>query len=130
MAAAIDAALEAAGIEPADVGHVNANGLSTIVEDRVEAEVIRARLGDVPVTATKSSFGNAGAAGGAMELAASVIGLGRGMIPPTLNYHSADPACPVSVVQGGPMAAGSGVILKLSAARTGQAAAAVLLPPE
>lgn len=130
VAAAIDAALEAAGIEPADVGHVNANGLSTIVEDRVEAEVIRARLGDVPVTATKSFFGNAGAAGGAMELAASVIGLGRGMIPPTLNYHSADPACPVSVVQGGPMAAGSGVILKLSAARTGQAAAAVLLPPE
>ncbi|MCE9631136.1 MAG: beta-ketoacyl-[acyl-carrier-protein] synthase family protein [Planctomycetia bacterium] len=130
MAAAIDAAVGAAGIAPADVGHVNAHGLSTIAEDRVEAEVIRARLGDVAVTAPKSFFGNAGAGGAAMELAASLIGLGRGLIPPTLNYDSADPACPVRVVYGGPMTAGDGAILKLSAARTGQVAAAVLLPPE
>lgn len=129
MAAAIDAALRAAGIGSGDVGHVNANGLSTINEDRVEAEVIRDRVGDVPVTAPKSFFGNAGAGGGALELAASLIGLGRGLIPPTLNYQSPDPACPVGVVQGGPVAAGDGAILKLSTARTGQAAAAVLLPP-
>ena len=127
--AAIRGALAAAGLGPSDIGHVNAHGLSTIIEDRVEAEVIRAELGDVPVTAPKSFFGNAGAGGGVLELAASIAGLDRGLIPPTLNYHTPDPACPVDVVHGAPAAAGAGGILKLAMARTGQAAAVVVMPP-
>jgi len=126
---ALRAALEAAGLGPADVGHVNAHGLSTEVEDRVEAGVIRAALGDVPVTAPKSFFGNAGAGGAMLELAASVVGMGRGLVPATLNYRTPDAACPVNVVHGGPAAARPGAVVKLATARTGQAAAAVLLPP-
>jgi 3-oxoacyl-[acyl-carrier-protein] synthase II len=50
------------------------------------------------VTAPKSFFGNIGAGSGAVELAVSLIGLERGFVPPTLNYETPDPKCPVNVV--------------------------------
>ena len=49
------------------------------------------------VTAPKSFMGNVGAASGAVELALSLLGLQRGLIPPTLNYDTPDPKCPVNV---------------------------------
>ena len=58
---------------PADVGHVNAHGLSTVEHDRAEALAIRDTLGDVPVTAPKSFFGNLGAGTGAVELIGSLL---------------------------------------------------------
>jgi 3-oxoacyl-[acyl-carrier-protein] synthase II len=95
---AIEAALEMAGAKPDDVGHVNAHGLSTELDDRIEAEAIRKTLADVPVTAPKSFVGNIGAGSGAVELAVSLIGLERCLVPPTLNYETPDPKCPVNVV--------------------------------
>ena len=62
----------------ASVGHVNANGLSTPEDDRIEAEAIHDVSPDVPVTAPKSYFGNLGAAAGAMEMAVSVLALAGG----------------------------------------------------
>jgi len=95
---AIEAALHMAGASAADLGHVNAHGLSTELDDRVEAQAIRRTLGDVPVTAPKSFFGNIGAGSGAVELAMSLLGLERGLVPPTLNYDTPDPKCPVNIV--------------------------------
>jgi 3-oxoacyl-[acyl-carrier-protein] synthase II len=95
---AIQAALEMADAKPHDVGHVNAHGLSTELDDRIEAEAIRRTLGDVPVTAPKSFFGNIGAGSGAVELAVSLLGLQRGLVPPTLNYDTPDSSCPINVV--------------------------------
>lgn len=95
---AIQASLEMADAKPADVGHVNAHGLSTELDDRIEAGAIRSTLGDVPVTAPKSFFGNIGSGSGAAELAVSLLGLQRGLVPPTLNYETPDPKCPVNVV--------------------------------
>jgi 3-oxoacyl-[acyl-carrier-protein] synthase II len=95
---AIEAALKMAGVTPNDVGHVNAHGLSTELDDRIEAEAIRKTLGDVPVTAPKSFVGNTGAGSGAVELGISLIGLQHGHVPPTLNYDTPDPKCPVNVV--------------------------------
>jgi 3-oxoacyl-[acyl-carrier-protein] synthase II len=95
---AIKAALAMASATPTDVGFVSAHGMSTEVDDRNEAQAIRAALGDVPVTAFKSYFGNIGAAGGALELAVAMLALERGLIPPTLNYETPDPACPVNIV--------------------------------
>lgn len=129
LSAAIRATLSKSGLEPRDVAHVNAHGLSTVAEDRYEAAVIRRQLGDVPVTAPKSFFGHLGAGGGAVELAASVIGIGRGLVPPTLNYETADPDCPVNVVRDGPQPLCDGAILTLNVARPGQAAALAVLPP-
>ena len=72
---AIVAALAAAGLKPADIGHVVAHGLSTIDGDRLEAQAIRDTLGDVPVTAPKSYFGYLGAASGALETAVERVGV-------------------------------------------------------
>jgi 3-oxoacyl-[acyl-carrier-protein] synthase II len=120
IAQAIEAAMRMADVTAAEIGHVNAHGLSTEIDDRIEAEAIRRTLRDVPVTAPKSWMGNAGAAGGAVELAISLLGLGRGMIPPTLNYDTPDPKCPVNVVREAVQAA-SPVVLALSHKTTGQA---------
>jgi 3-oxoacyl-[acyl-carrier-protein] synthase II len=95
---AIRAALDAAGLESFHVGHVNAHGAGTREDDPIEAQAIRALLGDVPVSAPKSYFGNLGHGSGMVELAVSLLAMGRGVIPPTLNYETPDPECPVNVV--------------------------------
>ncbi|MFM8291569.1 MAG: beta-ketoacyl-[acyl-carrier-protein] synthase family protein [Planctomycetia bacterium] len=126
LRAAIRAACGAAGLEAAAVGHVNAHGVSTIDMDRAEAAAIRAELGDVPVTAPKSSFGHLGAGGGVVELAASVLGLERGLVPPTLNYETPDPDCPVAVVHREPLAGRPATALAVNLCSTGQAAAVAI----
>jgi 3-oxoacyl-[acyl-carrier-protein] synthase II len=126
--------LKRAGLEPQDVGHVNAHGLSTIADDRYEAQAIHAILGDVPVTAPKSFFGHLGAGGGAVELAVSILGLNAGEIPVTLNYDKPDPECPLNVIHGEPLRIGAGgesesgkrAALKLSSSRLGHAAALII----
>jgi len=123
---AIRAALTGAGLMPADIGHVNAHGVGTIEMDGAEARAIEAELGPVPVTAPKSLFGHLGAGGGAVELAASVLGLGHGLVPATLNYETPDPACPVNVVAGEPLAGRPGTALAVNLCSTGQAAAVVI----
>ncbi|NBW87294.1 MAG: beta-ketoacyl-[acyl-carrier-protein] synthase family protein [Planctomycetia bacterium] len=123
LRAAIGAACGSAGLAAADVGHVNAHGVSTIDMDRAEAAAIAAELGNVPVTAPKSSFGHLGAGGGAVELVASLLGLGRGLVPPTLNYETPDTACPVNVVRGEPLAGRPGTALAVNLSSTGQAVA-------
>jgi len=123
LRAAIRSTCSAAGLAAADVGHVNAHGVSTIDMDRAEALAISAELGSVPVTAPKSSFGHLGAGGGAVELVASVLGLGHGVVPPTLNYEHPDPACPVAVVHGEPLAGRPGTALAVNLSSTGQAVA-------
>ena len=71
----ITAALAAAKMSPADIGHVNAHGNSTKDDDKAEAQAIRDMLGDVPVTRRRAYFGHLGPGGGAVELAVSVLGL-------------------------------------------------------
>ncbi len=123
--AAITSALAAADLAPNQVGHVNAHGLGTIDHDQVEARSIRAVLGDVPVTAPKSFFGNLGAGSGAVEMAATVLCLSQGKIPLTLNYEQPDPECPVNVVaQAQRFEHPTAVVLSQST--TGQSLAVVL----
>jgi 3-oxoacyl-[acyl-carrier-protein] synthase II len=125
---AIEAALELADLKPADVGHVNAHGNSTLEDDAAEAQAIRQALGDVPVTAPKSFFGNLGSGSGAVELAVSLLALEQGVVPPTLNYETPDPACPVNVItQMQPTAHGTFVALNHNT--TGPAAAVVVTAP-
>jgi 3-oxoacyl-[acyl-carrier-protein] synthase II len=126
---AIRAVCESAGLAPADVGHVNAHGVGTVEMDRAEARAIAAELGAVPVTAPKSSFGHLGAGGGAVELVASLMGLERGLVPPTLNYRSPDPECPVNVVHGGPLAGRPATAVKVNLCSTGQAVAVAVRAP-
>lgn len=120
------AALAEAQLQPGDIGHVNANGLATVEHDRIEAREIRRLLGDVPVFAPKSYFGNLGAGAGAVEMAASVQALVKNLIPPTLNYVHPDPLCPVEVVHSRPQPSGKPTALVQNFTIRGQAAAVIL----
>lgn len=121
----IHQALQQADLVPSQLGHINAHGLSTPEDDRLEAQVLHQMAPEVPVTAPKSFFGNLGAAAGAVELAISLLGLAQGLIPPTLNYQTPDPACPVRVVHGSPWES-KGPVLALNWNRSGQAAALIV----
>ena len=109
-----------------DVGHVNAHGLGTVAMDRAEAAAIRAELGDVPVTAPKGAFGHLGAGGGVVEMIASVVGLAEGLVPPTRNYETPDPDCPVNVVHGRPLAGRPPTAITVNVSSMGQAVAVAI----
>ena len=123
---AIAAVCRAAGLAPGGVGHVNAHGVGTIDMDRIESRAIHAVLGDVPVTAPKSALGHSGAGCGVIELAASILGLEQGLVPPTLNYDHPDPDCPVNVVHGGPLAGRPDTAVTVNLCSTGQSAAVAI----
>lgn len=126
---AIGSALRSAHFRPADIGHVNAHGLSTIGDDRAEAQAVRSLLGDVPVTALKSYFGNLAAGTGAVEAVASVLALECGRVPATLNYERSDPACPVNVIAGKSLTGAKPTALLLNHSPMGQAVAMVIAGP-
>jgi len=124
--AGIRLALKSSGLSPGEIGHVNAHGLSTVGEDRVEAQAIREILGDVPVTAPKSFYGNLGAGTGAVELLSSVLAIDTGQVPITLNYEQPDPECPLNVVSREPLATSKRTALVLNQTLMGQSVAMVL----
>jgi 3-oxoacyl-[acyl-carrier-protein] synthase II len=127
--AAITVCMREARMEPKDLGHVNAHGLSTIYNDRAEAAAIHDTLGDVPVTAPKSFYGNLGAGTGAVELISSLHAFETGVIPPTLNYEQPDPACPVNVVGPAGQPARIHTALVLNQTGSGQSVALALRKP-
>jgi 3-oxoacyl-[acyl-carrier-protein] synthase II len=126
VAASIAGALGEAKLQPADLGYVSANGLSTIEHDRAEAQAIRQTLSDIPVTALKSYLGNSSAGSGAVEMAVNIVAARKGVIPPALNYMRPDPECPVNVVRGKLEANDKPTVLLLSQTIGGQAAATLV----
>ena len=99
--AAMRAALASGEVNPGEVGHVNAHATSTPQGDAGEARAIREILGpDIPVTAPKSMLGHTLGAAGAVEAAITALSLKHQIIPPTINYDTPDPECPVHVVAG------------------------------
>ncbi|MBX3275262.1 MAG: beta-ketoacyl-[acyl-carrier-protein] synthase family protein [Sandaracinaceae bacterium] len=96
-------ALEASRIGPEDVDHINAHGTGTSANDSVEAAVIRAIFGErpLPVTSIKSMIGHCMGASSAMEAVACVMSIETGIIPPTINYETPDPDCPLAIVANG-----------------------------
>lgn len=95
-------ALTDAGIQPVDVGYINAHGTSTPANDECETTAIKAALGEqaykTPVSSTKSMMGHLIAAGGAVELILSVLTMRKDVLPPTINYQTPDPACDLDYV--------------------------------
>ena len=102
-------ALDAAGMQPADIGFVHAHATSTPVGDRLEGQAINAVFGaSVPVTSTKGHTGHL--LGGAGALAAVVVleALRTGQLPGTLNVESLDPEVDLNVVTGNSLALAAG----------------------
>lgn len=101
-AMAMITALSDAGLNAEDVGHINAHGTSTKVNDRVESSAIRKAFGEhsrrVLVSSNKSMIGHTLGAAGAIEAVATVLSLYYDIIPPTINYRTRDPECDLSIV--------------------------------
>jgi 3-oxoacyl-[acyl-carrier-protein] synthase II len=101
QARAIAAAVRNSGIDPKDIGHVNAHATSTPVGDVPETVAVRKSIGDHPIlTAPKGSLGHLLGASGAVESIATVLSLYEGLIPPTANLENLDPGVTLDVVSG------------------------------
>jgi 3-oxoacyl-[acyl-carrier-protein] synthase II len=91
-----------ARLQPEDVDYVNAHGTSTQANDSNETAAIKSALGDrarqIPVSSTKSMTGHLLGGSGGIEAVASVLAIGHNLVPPTINYHTPDPACDLDVV--------------------------------
>ena len=101
-ARAIRMALDEAGINPQEIGYINAHGTGTQLNDAVETRVIKEVFGDharrLAVSSTKSMHGHVMGATGAVELVATVMAIEKGAIPPTANYSEPDPECDLDYV--------------------------------
>lgn len=120
--------LRSSGLSPDQIGHVHAHGVASLKSDREEAQAIAkvfsGRNEPVPVVAAKSYFGNLGAAGGLVEVIASLLALQHDQLPVVLNYETPDPECPVAVVREA-RAAGDAFI-NLNVTPQGQASGIVI----
>jgi 3-oxoacyl-[acyl-carrier-protein] synthase II len=101
-AEAMRLALADGRLAPEDVDYINAHGTSTQANDSNETAAIKAALGDharsVPVSSTKSMTGHLLGGSGGIEAVAAVLAIGQNLVPPTINYHTPDPACDLDVV--------------------------------
>lgn len=130
LAGLILRALAAAGVDAAEVDHVNVHGTATRSNDPLECRAIRralgAHAGSVACSANKGQVGHTLGAAGAVELAFTCLAVRDAYVPPTLNLDRPDPACDLD---GTPHVGRPKVIraaLKLSMGFGGHLAAAVL----
>ena len=102
-ARAMRAAIADAGIDSTDVGYVNAHATSTPLGDAAETNVIKVALGEeharrTPVSSTKGATGHCFGAAGAIEAIFTILALRDRVVPPTINFENADPACDLDYV--------------------------------
>ncbi|MCF8131888.1 MAG: beta-ketoacyl-ACP synthase II [Cyanobacteriota bacterium] len=101
-ARAITLALRDARIAPEAVDYINAHGTSTPANDSNETAAIKTALGErarqIPVSSTKSMTGHLLGGSGGIEAVAAVLAIRHGVVPPTINYATPDPACDLDVV--------------------------------
>jgi 3-oxoacyl-[acyl-carrier-protein] synthase II len=95
-------AMEDAGVSLGDIGHINAHGTSTPLNDRAEADAITKVFGAEapPVTSTKGITGHGLGAAGAIEAVAAVLSIKHRLIPPTSGYEQPDPDIHLDIVAG------------------------------
>jgi 3-oxoacyl-[acyl-carrier-protein] synthase II len=95
-------ALRKAEIAPDEVQYVNAHGTSTKLGDVAETRAIKEVFGEharsLAISSTKSVHAHLLGAAGAMEAAATILAMDRGMLPPTINLENQDPECDLDYV--------------------------------
>jgi 3-oxoacyl-[acyl-carrier-protein] synthase II len=96
-------AYEDAGLNADQIDYINAHGTSTELNDKCETAAIKVALGEenarkVAISSTKSMTGHLLGAAGAIESVACAMAIKNGVIPPTINYETPDPACDLDYV--------------------------------
>ncbi len=101
-AACMTLAMEDARVTPEQIGHINAHGTSTPLNDRTESDAVAKVFGpdSPPVTSTKGITGHGLGAGGAIEAVAVVLSIQHRLIPPTAGYEQPDPDINLDIVAG------------------------------
>ncbi|PRD38879.1 beta-ketoacyl-[acyl-carrier-protein] synthase family protein [Gemmobacter lutimaris] len=101
-ARAIAGALRDAGLNPEDVGYINAHGTGTSANDKTEcaaiADVFGPHADRLMISSTKAMHGHAIGGTGAIEMLACLLALREDVIPPTIGYEEPDPECALDVV--------------------------------
>ena len=101
-ARAISGALRDAKFNPEDIAYINAHGTGTKANDVTETEAIKMVFGEqarkLTISSTKSMIGHALGASGALELAATILAIRDGVVPPTANYLEPDPECDLDYI--------------------------------
>ena len=102
-ARAIGLAMKEAGVGPGDIHYVNLHGTSTQLNDRIETCALKLALGEdrahqVPMSALKSQIGHPQGACGAAGVAATIVAMHSGQVPPTINLENPDPVCDLDYV--------------------------------
>lgn len=99
---AIAGALADAGLRPEEIDYINAHGTGTRINDIMETTAIKQVLGDragrIAISSSKSMFGHALGAAGALEMLATVLAVAQDMAPPTISYLEQDPECDLDYV--------------------------------
>src|SRR3954469_15863406 len=95
-------AIDRSGRAIDEIGYVNYHGTSTQLNDAVESRCVRqvfgARAAEVPGSSIKSMIGHPQGASGASGIVTAALALQHGFLPPTINHHTADPACDIDVI--------------------------------
>ncbi|MFN7997215.1 MAG: beta-ketoacyl-[acyl-carrier-protein] synthase family protein [Bryobacteraceae bacterium] len=101
-ARAMRGALRDAGIQPEQIGYINAHGTATAANDPTETAAIRSVFGahanELAVSSTKSMHGHALGAAAALEAVAAILSIRDGVLPPTANFRMPDPECDLDIV--------------------------------
>jgi 3-oxoacyl-[acyl-carrier-protein] synthase II len=123
-------ALDDAGLAPEAIGHINAHGTSTPLNDAAEAQAVHKVFGDnaPPVTSTKGVTGHLIGAAGGTEAVASMLAIKRGAVPPTANLERLGDDINLDVVSGGPRALAAAPVLSNSFGFGGHNATLVFAP--
>lgn len=133
-AAAMQQALDAAGIGPGDVDYISAHGTGTKENDAIETKAVKVVFGEdaksVPISSVKSMMGHLIAAAGSVEAITCVLAIRDQIVPPTRNLHMPDPECDLDYVPNEARPAKVAICLSNSFGFGGQNDTLVLRKPQ
>lgn len=99
---AMQRALSSAELNPEAVDYISAHGTGTAMNDKIETLAVKRIFGEaagkIPISSIKSMLGHTMSAASALEAAACVLVMERGVLPPTINYEEPDPECDLDCV--------------------------------